>query len=463
MLTWKSPEAIGAGFKPQIAVRPDGSYLVTAQINSTGITAQEFNPAGDKVGGNALIIPTNGGSFDGHFAAWASGKLHMFYTPSSPRRLLYTTDNGLKNFDVGQKVFGSSGAVFNDNAVCADGDNLYLAVKRYGQPDEIVILIPFFDTFADLARYPGTKTPRICAKGDLIASFARSNQAEPAQSEFNWVVLKGSQKFSGSIILPGEEINGGMEVATNGSSVVFAFARDDIRLYRFQNGAVSPHVVVLDNVGDVAGDGLDIVALPDGSYCLMWNDKATCKAYYALEREGWVRRELWNIGGSASTTLEAEAIVTPYRVIWAAVGGNARELYASSAQIAEEKREVKIMFSGATYAGADPQTARIYDSRNTGQKLIDKQVVPIDTGRPKAKAVAVTLTANGATGGGHFRAFGAGEPLAPTSVLNYDTMPKSIANTTIVNLSEGKFNVYCGGQSAHLIIDVVGFFEVKEE
>lgn len=360
MLQWSTPPNLvsGNGFKPQISFKPDGSYLITSQRNEIGISVATFDRDGKPYLPNHLYQPAyNGDPIDGHYAAWSADTLHLFYTPSNPRRLLYRAGDG-SPIDFGKTYFGDTFAVFNDNAVCSDGRNLYVVVKKYGNPDQIVIFENLWDKFAEIGRYQATKTPRICAKGELIASFARNNQSEPAQSQFSCWIMQNRQVRTEIINLPGEEINGGMECATNGVNVMFGFARDDIRLYLWQDGKMQAPIV-LNDVGDIAGDGLDIVPMPDGGYCVMWNDKTTTKAYYALENEGWTKRVLWDLGGSASTTLEAEAVNTGTRIVWAAVGGSNRALYQSSAEI--KAKEYKVMFTGGTITGVE--AVRILDTR----------------------------------------------------------------------------------------------------
>jgi uncharacterized repeat protein (TIGR01451 family) len=79
-----------------------------------------------------------------------------------------------------------------------------------------------------------------------------------------------------------------------------------------------------------------------------------------------------------------------------------------------------------------------------------------------AKAVAVNMTVTGPTGNGYLRAYAASLPSAPpTSVLNF-AAGATRANDAIVALSPaGELAVYNGmsAGTAHLVVDVVGYFE----
>jgi uncharacterized repeat protein (TIGR01451 family) len=81
---------------------------------------------------------------------------------------------------------------------------------------------------------------------------------------------------------------------------------------------------------------------------------------------------------------------------------------------------------------------------------------------PTAKAVAVNLTATGATGSGFLRAYAAFPIEVPqTSTLNF-TAGLTRANNAIVQLSpEGQMAIFNGmaAGSVHAILDVVGYFE----
>jgi len=81
---------------------------------------------------------------------------------------------------------------------------------------------------------------------------------------------------------------------------------------------------------------------------------------------------------------------------------------------------------------------------------------------PAAKAVALNLTVTGATASGHLRAYPAFPPSLPrTSVLNF-VAGVTRANNAVVSLSTlgeiAVFNSMATG-TAHLVVDVVGYFE----
>jgi hypothetical protein len=450
-MKFNNPYKISRTFKPQVLAKPTGGFIVTSQVNSVGIFAQEFDFNGMPLGSNQLIqYAFAGDPIDGHFAAYANNLLHLFHTPSNPRRLIYQTTE-TPPIDFGKEYFGDTFACFNDNACFADGNRLYLAVKRYGSPDQIVLFEKQSNKFSKFGQYQGTKTPRICAKDSLVASFARSNQAEPAQSQFNWIVVNNGTTYTGNIDLYGQEINGGMECATNGESVMFGFGRDEIRLYKWQSGQM--HLNTAIPAGDVAGDGFDICALPDKSYIVMWQDKITAKAYYALEKDNYKKQLLWDLGGDPSTTLEAEALVADTRLVFSAVGGADRSLYVTSSEI--KNKEYNIMYTNCTITLVE--ALRLLDTR--GGSMIGAVPIVVDTNRPTAKAVMVTITAVGATAGGHFRAFPENLSDTATSLLNYSTAPKAIANTTIIPLYNGKFKLVSGGAPSHAIVDIVAFVE----
>ena len=79
-----------------------------------------------------------------------------------------------------------------------------------------------------------------------------------------------------------------------------------------------------------------------------------------------------------------------------------------------------------------------------------------------AVAVAMNITATGATGLGYLTAWAlaSNQPLA--SILNY-TAGQNIANAAIVPVLPGTgvdFNVYAGQSTTHIVIDVLGYFAV---
>lgn len=77
-----------------------------------------------------------------------------------------------------------------------------------------------------------------------------------------------------------------------------------------------------------------------------------------------------------------------------------------------------------------------------------------------ARAVAMTITATAANAVGFFTAWSVGSPQPFTSVINFNAN-QNIANTTIVPVLPGggdDFFVFSGGATAHVVIDVVGFF-----
>jgi hypothetical protein len=77
-----------------------------------------------------------------------------------------------------------------------------------------------------------------------------------------------------------------------------------------------------------------------------------------------------------------------------------------------------------------------------------------------ARAVAMTITATAANATGFFTAWSVGSPQPFTSVINFNAN-QNIANTTIVPVLPGggdDFFVFSGGATAHVVIDVVGYF-----
>ena len=78
-----------------------------------------------------------------------------------------------------------------------------------------------------------------------------------------------------------------------------------------------------------------------------------------------------------------------------------------------------------------------------------------------AKAVAANLTAVTPAGTGFLSAYPTGTPYPGTSVLNFDPTQGTIANGVIVPLATAAYdlNVFAGSSSAHLLIDVFGYFE----
>lgn len=462
MLTWSSPYRIGGGFKPQIAIKPTG-YIISSRMHrndtdptKVGIMAQEFDNNGQAVTNYRLIQPAyEGDPIDSHFAAWSNGSYHLFYTPTNPRRLMYSV-NGGSAIDFGQTYFNNRFACYNDNAVCSDAKTVYAAIMQYKQPvNEIVVFESLWDKFVEIGRYQGVKTPCIAKSGNLLVSFAKSNQAEPAKGEFNYLVLNTLAPAQGQVrgSIQSDQVNGGMACATNGTSALLAFGRNTLKLYLYQAGQIQN--VANIPAGDIAGDGIGAVALHDGSYLVAWNDKNSLKSYYALSSENWQKRELWSIGGDTATVLECELGIAQNRVVWAAIGGTNRQLFTSSAPVAGANREYEIMFTNGTITGVEGQ--RILDTR--GGTPINNVAREVNTNRATAKAVIATITAVGALGGGHFRAFPANLVDSPTSCLNYGTGLNAIANTTIIPLFDGKFKLVSGGAMAHAIVDVLGFVE----
>ena|GEM_PF-690660 len=78
-----------------------------------------------------------------------------------------------------------------------------------------------------------------------------------------------------------------------------------------------------------------------------------------------------------------------------------------------------------------------------------------------AKAVAANLTAVTPAGTGFLSTYPTGTPYPGTSVLNFDPTQGTIANGVIVPLATAAYdlNVFAGSSSAHLLIDVFGYFE----
>ena len=78
-----------------------------------------------------------------------------------------------------------------------------------------------------------------------------------------------------------------------------------------------------------------------------------------------------------------------------------------------------------------------------------------------ATAVAMNVTATEESATGHLRLSPAGTPLPATSTVNYSA-GRTIANNAIVSLgAAGGLTVYCAQAAglAHLVVDVVGYFE----
>ncbi|HYG65819.1 MAG TPA: PKD domain-containing protein, partial [Thermoanaerobaculia bacterium] len=80
---------------------------------------------------------------------------------------------------------------------------------------------------------------------------------------------------------------------------------------------------------------------------------------------------------------------------------------------------------------------------------------------PTAAALAVNVTVVSPTQSGHFRLYPAGGTVPGTSVINFSA-GQVRANNAVLSLGTGSFSVLCGMAgtgSAHLLVDVVGYFE----
>jgi hypothetical protein len=80
---------------------------------------------------------------------------------------------------------------------------------------------------------------------------------------------------------------------------------------------------------------------------------------------------------------------------------------------------------------------------------------------PTASAVAVNVTATGATLGGHLRLFPKGQPLPTTSVVNYVAGQTRANNSMVAVGSDGALSVYAGQASGtvHCILDISGYVD----
>ena len=80
---------------------------------------------------------------------------------------------------------------------------------------------------------------------------------------------------------------------------------------------------------------------------------------------------------------------------------------------------------------------------------------------PDARAVVLNITATGMATGGHFRVFPFAAPLPTASILNYQATT-NVANSTTVPicqpLCDKDISVY-STQAAHLVVDVMGYFQ----
>jgi hypothetical protein len=79
-----------------------------------------------------------------------------------------------------------------------------------------------------------------------------------------------------------------------------------------------------------------------------------------------------------------------------------------------------------------------------------------------ARAVTLNLTAVGATAGGHLTVFPAGGTVPTTATLNFNAGQTRSNNAVLELGATGGLSVQCAlptGQSTHLTIDVVGYFD----
>jgi hypothetical protein len=79
-----------------------------------------------------------------------------------------------------------------------------------------------------------------------------------------------------------------------------------------------------------------------------------------------------------------------------------------------------------------------------------------------AKALALNLTVTQSSTAGYVTLFPAGQPLPPTSSINYP-VGRTQANNAIILLDDtGKMSAFAGqpaGSTVHVIVDVVGYFQ----
>jgi hypothetical protein len=136
--------------------------------------------------------------------------------------------------------------------------------------------------------------------------------------------------------------------------------------------------------------------------------------------------------------------------------------------------------SDLVYTPVNP--CRIVDTRNIGSPVVGGSVRSFDVDNTTsfssqggvnapcgipfgvARAVAMNITATQTLGPGFFSAWAVGSTQPNASTVNYET-GDTIANSTIVPVKNGggnDFNIFAGTSTAHLIVDVLGYFAAPE-
>jgi hypothetical protein len=444
---WTEPLRIGNYFKPQIAVRSDGYFALTAQINGTGIYRQLFNAGGQAVTGMDLLIPTKEGqSFAGHWTCYISDTLNVLYSQESPYRALLHTEidnSGVQSIatNVGAAL---SSAFFNENYICSDEGDLYFALMSYQQDGSKRINI--YKNWQLVGNFDGQASPRIAASNGNWFCYARK---EPGVCDFNYFsnrLSHNSGEFSATV-----NVNGGMAVSVNGDKVLCAFGRKEVRLfqYDFATGALSEFPSLA--TADVAGNG--IAAYPvQSSFEVAWQDKAGTLALNATDNFTKVNY-IWLLGGDANTTLEVAGAANKHMACFAGVSGSDRKLYVSFKQVAN--KEIVKMTKPLEYTPIEP-------IRILADKVLNAdETITIDaraSGLPiEALALSLHVSVVNNNIGGYLTMWASGTPDPKTATVNFWAMQRGAAGDPIVTLSDGKFNIRCGAGSAKIYIDVAGY------
>ncbi|MBV9169023.1 MAG: hypothetical protein JOZ81_02915 [Chloroflexi bacterium] len=116
--------------------------------------------------------------------------------------------------------------------------------------------------------------------------------------------------------------------------------------------------------------------------------------------------------------------------------------------------------SGGVQVLAEPQ--RVFDSRNGPKPAAGSTsclTLAGQSGVPgSASAALVNVASVFSTGLGWLTVFPAGQPLPPTSTVNFDQTAVAVANGTIVPLgSGGQACVYVARSLTDFVVDLIGY------